>query len=571
MPAFTVRIVRGHERLSTGELPRGRVVEAEVTFTRAFTAAPAEVALESVVVADGADGERHHCSVPVLAALDAGARLLVGGLLVPDAPRVRFEAFLQGEDGGAPVDGSVARTGEFTFVDPSAPAVLSGLVGAEFPCVYDVLQRHPREADVSDDLDGLVRFVSDGLRQDLDWVFDTPEYHVEGEIDADGNPVDTLAPWQRQAILRYSGLYYSGGPRRTVPWAQRGLGSPLTGVCNNLADILSTLRGCPPVDSSGFGLNASNLTQAQARYGGEVLTAYSSGAVRPGTIFLVNGDPSAPEPRHPDPVHINTVLRVKQRRRGGARQFQVFDTGGLGQWRPMPSAYGKHSGLLKEEPFRGLLNTAEQPNRCGGQAWFPIGGEPPAAGEVFASPSNASPTFQFPEGSWQRGSAEEVRARLLAGVERPLVRLAVFDRGTPDAGPVYLSVPFVMRVTLLQLFASIVNLPQALRYEARWLVQAGYRHGGRSAEASSDRGRGQLVLELYNDEHGLGRCWRPGYDLDRVPGFTSRVGTLLADAPAPYLPDPASEPPDTHPELNRVLAEALTRWTPGSLVVAPSP
>lgn len=596
MPDLTVRIVSGSRRLSSGSLSRGHVIEAEVTFPEAFTAeaGPIEVALEAVTLsrsdgaaeAPGAGADVLHCAVPSRGdALTRGRSLVVGGLHLPeDVETVRFVVRLQDESGERPFEGWVGQTGQFT-IGAAAPTVLAGRVAVDFPCIYDVLQRYPREAACTDDLDGVVRFVADGVRADLGWVFDTPEYRVDDEIGEDGEPAQALSAWQRHMILHLSGLYYSRGPRRAVPWASHGLGLPLTAVCNNLTDLISTMRGRPPAWTWGYGLNASCIDET-ARYargsvnleGTSAHNAFDAARVRPGTFFLKGS------------IHISTVLRVRGAR--GSRRFQSFDTGGLGgAWAALPSAYGAIGGLLKEELWRSTVGEVRR------QVFMPARADGPLASTPFASPPLGE-VFELP-GTWDdirdrpyggpalRRRAEEHaterRAALLAGVERPIARLAVFDREAgASAPPAFFSRPFVLTVPPVQLFSSIVNLPQAARYEARWLIQAGYRiSGGAHAEPDASRAEGEaaadaaspetstpLVLELYNDAAGIGRCWRPAYDLERLEGFFERGSTLLTDAdPAPYRPcDRDYGPLD---ERDRVLAEVLTPWTPGSLAVAP--
>jgi hypothetical protein len=573
-----VRIVSGARRLSSGALPRGHVVEAEVTFPEAFTAeaGPVEVALDAEVIERAGEaapaGDVLHCAVPTRGdALTRGRSLLVGGLRLPDdVTTVRFVVRLQDERGERPFDGWTGQAGPFTLAD-AAPAVLSGRVELDFPCIYDVLQRYPREAAGTDDLDGVVRFVADGVRADLDWVFSTPEYHVDDEIGEDGEPLGALTAWQRHVIVHASGLYYSRASRRAVPWVAHGLGYSLTSVCNNLTDLISTLRGRSPAWSQGYGLNANCIDQTTRRVRGSVNlhgasgdSAFDGDQVRPGTFFLKGQS------------HISTVLRV--RGPAGRRRFQSFDTGGLGWRGALPEAYGAVGGLLKEELWRSTVADVRR------QVFMPSVAGVPLAAAPFASPPLGDVFVLPPEWDTLRtGDEAAARAALLLGVERPLCRLAVFDREAGAAAPpAFFSRPFVMTVPPVRLFSSIVNLPQAARYEARWLIQAGYRiSGGAHADVDASRAPGEaatdahqpersdpLVLELYNDAAGVGRCWRPAYSLEAIDGFFERGSTLLTDADAaPYRP--CDRDYGALDERDRVLAEALTPWTPGSLAVAP--
>lgn len=605
MPDLGVRIVSGSRRVTSGSLPRGQLVEAEVTFPEDFTAepGPVEVALDAEVL-DPAGAGVLHCAVPTRGdALTRGRSLVVGGLHLPDdVATVRFSVRVQDESGETPFEGWAGQTGQFT-IGEAAPTVLGGRVALDFPCIYDVLQRYPRGGDYTDDLDGVLRFVADGVRQDLGWVFDTPEYHVDDEIGEDGEPLGALSAWQRHVIVHLSGLYYSRGSRRVVPWASYGQGYPLTSVCNNLTDLISTMRGRPPSWSSGYGTETRCLDETARHTSGSSvlpplppprrhregaaegddpdepapstahLDVFDGDQVRPGTIFLKDG------------VHISTVLRV--RGAPGSRRFQSFDTGGLGgTWSALPAAYGAVGGLLKEELWRSNVSRAARQVFLPAVAGAPLASVPfasPPLGARFRLPSNWSDLIG--RGPRHVGAApeSETRAALLDGVERPIARLAVFEHDAGrEASPVFFSRPFVMTVPPVQLFSSIVNLPQAGRYEARWLIQAGYRiSGGAHPDVDASRAAGEaaadahqpersdpLVLELWNDREGVGHCWRPAYDLERLDGFFERGSRLLTDAdPAPYQScDRDYGPLDAH---DSVLAEVLTPWTPGSLVVTP--
>lgn len=574
---LSAQVLHDGRRLHEGTLPRGEPVEVEVLLSEAFTAEAGPVEVELQAVADAAVHAR--CAVPVRGAgLTAGRRLVVGALVVPeDAAWVTFVVRLVDAAGTTPFDGWRAETGRFAFDAAAGPVAREGLTDLGFPCIFDVLQRYPRpRGDAGDDVEGVVRFVAAGLAQDLGWVFDTPEYRVERELDEEGveHPDGLpLAEWQRRTILHLSGLYYSRGPRRTVPWADRGLGLPLTGVCNNLTDLMSTFRGNTPAWSDGFGTNPEGLRQTLQAAHRTALEAFDGGQVLPGTIFMKGPVRSSHDARG-RPIefmtHIDCVLRVRATDDG--RQFQVFDTGGLGLWSTgsgtLPPAFGVIGGLLKEEGWRSTVAD------CQRQAWMPLRPVDTAPGPHLASPPQGW-RFALPEDWSDTRDDRDANDRLMYGTERPIVRLAVFERSAAaSAAPAFLSRPFLLGVPPVALFASVVNLPRSDLFEARWLLQAGYRYvpepGDHEAvEASADaepQGDYRLTLEVYNERDGIGRWYRPAYQVE-AQGFTTRAEALLAGEPAPYgdarpeLPAPAG--------LDALLAEVLEPWSPAPAVRRP--